>query len=1216
MGIGTDPTQCVINGPLFKVSMDKPANHFEESFQKEDWFAAFTPDIRSNLHAIEIDEKDLQITNPSWNGIIAPHGIAWTFLSARPGVPENLRTLKFFIVSQEPVTPDRPVSTRKRILNTFQKDIEECKDPLPLTIRAEDNSEITCLRIAMFPDLCERAFGVQLGEEGQSQEYVVEITHKVNDECDHSSAQRFDLLFTGNMLGDDEEDRTWHTIIDIKSQSIFSNPNLGMFEWAFRTTKDYHFQLSYTTALAPPVTKTVEISNEPIDNSEIEAMQARASKFISTMQPEDETNPKVGMDLGRILDEPDTTAADGGDASAPKKPVVVEWQVPAETCSILDEGFPKRIFGMKQGWVQLTESSRTTTSAEEGPLCIRMKRTMPTISRKIKFHQRLCDMVKEIKAQNDDSMDGISHAVYIQLEHLDADSIVQFNNFVATDPSNKSFRPLPKHLELMDKAEMVKLCEFKMNRTDAATFMLVFKSQVDAGGWRMGMTLLEGRVGTVGSWRWMVDDNGDLMIRFEIASKTQVFQSSVCRNRANDLFPNDLVAANTNQQFQCMRIHGKSENNCKVALGLSETNSIVSFEASLATQIETTDKKTECLYMQPFVMSFTDKPHYITESSTATSDRIPKSDECSVPEAHQIIISGAHIEMPEQWRWSSDENGRLQIVFPTIVTWDGQPKRVWEKFKSFDPSRTETSAGSCPVKLNPSFPPPEMFDEETLRNPPFDMKITNWWDTETSDEFNQDGINHVYKCLKLVRLSGDPPVASTAETAAYRQAIVAELARDMAIDPKLAKGESQHGSVAALMGQFHDYSDLKQAIKENLGASTYRNAVTRETGTEYENFAAGYLSHFGMLDQVPPGHPRITNGKIVHSQGMIGKCEFVSSLSNPYSGLLGKPRVPLIARFSSATPSDFIPGWAFKFFRDAPAPNSDLLVYNSFYAQKTCEVLKYKVSNFPEWNPSDPNRPMNGMHNAMQLLLQRGQALRREYNSTDVGTKFPMRLGISHLFLDDAKATELRLRHNEQPLQKTIPKKLLEGVTYPDQLILVPHPGTAKIARDAGHFSDTTDSSQACSDHQSDLIAQQLSAIPARSPLFDVFAVSSASMVSSPQEYVPAADDHIGTIYLEERMFPSWFGDTMLHFKHEIYESDIEGSTDHAKSWEVLRTLYSEPDSFTDPKLRKSELPPPVASKKKNSSNGPKKAAATAKRVINNAQVQLQGQNQEYSETE
>eukprot|EP00301_Raphidiophrys_heterophryoidea_P016233 c25790_g1_i1.p1 GENE.c25790_g1_i1~~c25790_g1_i1.p1 ORF type:complete len:1307 (+),score=373.65 c25790_g1_i1:52-3921(+) len=1182
---------CEFDSPSFSVDVSKPGGAEAEALQQEELKSA-----SKHLYAIQ----DLEGGSKIWR----VSNMFWLFLKPTDGVPVSLRTARFIILTK---SEPNDVAT-----NEFSIDLEDCTQPLPLLLKNSANPSVRCMRLSLYPDTCQHALSVA-SVEGSS-DFVFDIGFKERESesqefstCDFSSSKQSTVMFSNRPIGTDEDDLTWFQILDMNGENRgtvpFSVPEHRMFDWAFRTSRTKQFQITYLDAPEFPTSKAVPV---PAPNTSVDAELTRESSIAKFVEKQSSKALLTDLDLGRVLDpEPD-------------QPRVVLWEPPGDAmCSIVDSGFPRRDLSTKPHWVNMELRSGFVPNALRLP-CIRFRRSHSASQIEYVFPSEQCSAVKSLleasipegQVPPPQKSFTVLHVVILPLAQAALDAYHQASSS-STPPTTTSTTALSSNeappaatsrivstkVEMLSPQEKLELCAHTMESSTPAEFILVLGLQTKAGVWHNAMPMLDARIGDPQSWMWRGDAWGDINIRFDNNGATQLFESDSCKQGlGNQPFPVDLISRNPFQEFQCMRIFGKSDTNCRKALGLGKERRMVTFEASLATVVTDTQTGPQCVYMPPFVVTFVDTDHYVDESGVATSDRL-ESVRCPAEKAQLVVVSGSNAPMPLQWRWHSDANGRLEIVFPTLVTWEEPKKRVWERFVSV--SATDPN-GQCPVQKSDTFPPPEMFDsdvigsflektesdksskkdhiegvvnvnkaEEEADKLQHDKKAD-----EDDDNASEKGLmealppNEVYKCLKLRKADYFP-----AKTAEYRQAMMIEQMRDMALDPK---GAERHDEIQALMVQFERYADMKRAVTEQLKSSTYRNAVTKESGSEFDNFAAGFTSHFARIDELPAGHPTIERGKVIHSEGMVAKCVFVSNIRNKYSGLLGQSAVPVIARYSSAVSHDakgIIPGWALKFFRDAPAPNSDLLMYNSFKIKKDCNIFAYPVSNIPEWKPTSHTTSLTEIDNSMQFVLQRGQALRRTKDAAHHGTRFPMRLGISHLFFTDEQAFETLIRENEfkaattadskasdtrdtKQLPHLLPAEFVQKAVFPDQLVFIPHRVAVSLAQVA---LKKLNNANAC-ENQKAAMTTQLTSLPARTPLFEVYAVPSAPLKISLSEFVPMIDQHIGTVYLQEPFFASWYADVAVHFKHELYESDTQ-HPDHNKGFN-MPSVYSETDTF------------------------------------------------------
>lgn len=479
-----------------------------------------------------------------------------------------------------------------------------------------------------------------------------------------------------------------------------------------------------------------------------------------------------------------------------------------------------------------------------------------------------------------------------------------------------------------------------------------------------------------------------------------------------------------------------------------------------------------------------------------------------------------------------------------------------------------------------------------------------------------------------------------------------------------------------------EYADVKGSLFTALDAEEYSSQVTGEFENQYAALATGIRTFFFKGNELPDGHPNIKTGKMVHADGMVAPCEFVSSHTNPYTGLLSQARVPLIARYSSAVSHDadfFVPGWAFKFFRDAPSPAADVLTYHSFTKQKGCDIFKYAVSNFPTWKAQlhpdtkadasqSSDNIMAGFDHTQQFLLQRGQALKRDSKCPfSQMTNFPYRLGISQLFITAQDALKSMLDYNIRP-QKKIPgretdkstkvdrcedvvinqnkegkaleadvkkcrsswrhtswydgenlmcktddenepqrciadkdsvhagqqesneedgdedkkdeedddeesskeclphlqpRAAVQEASFPDQLVFIPHAAAKSASQDQ-------DLINGCDGRRKEHMIKQLSRIPPRTPLFEVYGRVGVVGTIDLVEYEPMPEEHLGTIYVQQAFFQSWRADTALHFKHEIYASDLQNPSHEMKL--QVEDIYTESDKgYLKRSVKKSE---------------------------------------------
>jgi len=58
--------------------------------------------------------------------------------------------------------------------------------------------------------------------------------------------------------------------------------------------------------------------------------------------------------------------------------------------------------------------------------------------------------------------------------------------------------------------------------------------------------------------------------------------------------------------------------------------------------------------------------------------------------------------------------------------------------------------------------------------------------------------------------------------------------------------------------------------------------------------------------------------------------------------------------------------------------------------------------------------------------------------------------------------------------------------------------------------------------------------------------------------------------------FESWLGDSLLHFKHELFESD-SNANGHAKGWDVIQNLYTDTDAVSAAPFAQEKVPEPAA---------------------------------------
>eukprot|EP00298_Acanthocystis_sp_HF-20_P016297 c21446_g1_i2.p1 GENE.c21446_g1_i2~~c21446_g1_i2.p1 ORF type:complete len:331 (+),score=126.19 c21446_g1_i2:98-1090(+) len=283
---------------------------------------------------------------------------------------------------------------------------------------------------------------------------------------------------------------------------------------------------------------------------------------------------------------------------------------------------------------------------------------------------------------------------------------------------------------------------------------------------------------------------------------------------------------------------------------------------------------------------------------------------------------------------------------------------------------------------------------------------------------------------------------------------------------------------------------------------------------------------------------------------MHARATFIRNLKQQtkYTGIFEKEKIPLIIRYS---PSDiysrsFLPGWAFKFFRDDHLPTDDVLTYHSFIGQQYCDAFSHSFSNVPleaAYIPSN-HKTSDGIspeaNNLVKFFVENYARYEEDKLKDTIATttkkktspisalEIAARTGITHLFLNDEDSYEYKKMKTNK--FTPLPMSMIKRTVAADALIFIPNQEVAAVTRVAAKVQKADIKN--CAENRQKLMEEQLSSIPAQSALFYVYAYTPSDVINV-NNYIPIQKDFLGTIVIDEQFIPSWYGDTLLHFKHE-----------------------------------------------------------------------------------